>query len=157
MIYDFMAGDDFGSSALLMSQYGPLLPVEIAIPQSLTDLYAKNQKPIPAPVSGYALIDTGATVTCIHEDVMTRLKIKPIDVQDVNTPGGSAIPRNLYPVQLRIPSHGVDIALPKILSVDLTGQVTREGEQVLGLIGRDFLQNCVLVYNGRTGMYSLGS
>ena len=44
---------------------GPILQVEVNLPQPLISLLSSQNKPIPAPTPGFALIDTGASRTCI--------------------------------------------------------------------------------------------
>ena len=49
---------------------GPVVQVMVSVPPEIADIFAKESKPIPSPVSGLALIDTGATISCVDEEVV---------------------------------------------------------------------------------------
>jgi hypothetical protein len=59
---------------------GPLLQVEISIPSALEQLLAAQNQPIPSPKTGWALIDTGATRTCVDAKTVSALGVNPIGV-----------------------------------------------------------------------------
>lgn len=44
---------------------GPVIPVQIEIPSALADRLQQSGQAIPAPVSGLALVDTGASVSAV--------------------------------------------------------------------------------------------
>lgn len=46
-----------------LQQRGPLLQIEVSIPDVLANKLNKENKAIPTPVTGYGLIDTGASIT----------------------------------------------------------------------------------------------
>lgn len=62
-----------------LASTGPIVPVEVSMPQALQEFFNKNNIPIPPSQTGYALIDTGASVTAIEESVLTQMSILPID------------------------------------------------------------------------------
>ena len=62
-----------------MAVCGPIVPVEISIPSSLAEVYTKENRAIPQPKSGWALIDTGATKSCVDDEVLVQLGVNPID------------------------------------------------------------------------------
>ena len=47
-------------SPTTLANLGPVLAVSVSIPQALADLYTRQQIPLPSPITGVALIDTGA-------------------------------------------------------------------------------------------------
>jgi hypothetical protein len=60
-----------------------------------------------------------------------------------------------YPVRFAFPSvGGFDVPFNIATGVDLTGQLVG-GNQIVALIGRDVLANCVLTYNGAGGFITL--
>lgn len=140
-----------------MFNFGAMLAVEIAPPQPLTDLLASQGKTIPPIKTGYALIDTGASVTTLHEQYVKDLGVQAVNARNLSTPSGGVETHNSYPVRLRVPSHNVDEELSEIITADLAKFLTPEGEPIIGLIGRDFLKSFVLIYNGELGMYTLAS
>jgi hypothetical protein len=63
----FFENDPAGGHRLgptTLANLGPALAVSVAIPQALADLYTRQQRPLPSPITGIALIDTGATRSC---------------------------------------------------------------------------------------------
>ena len=113
--------------------------------------------PVPPSKTGTALIDTGATLTTIHEDFIKDLGVKAVGAQKMTTPSGGENDMNTYPLRLLIPSHNIDVELPETLTANLEGFKTTDGKQIIALVGRDFLSGCVLIYNGHLGMYTLAS
>jgi hypothetical protein len=67
---------------------GPILPVQIEIPTALATQFRQRGKAIPTPVSGFGLVDTGASVSAIHEAVIQQLDVKPVGIASVGTAGG---------------------------------------------------------------------
>ena len=67
---------------------GPILSVEIEIHLALAAVLEKDKQPLPAPISGQALIDTGATETAIDQQVATQLKLQPVGSVQSGTAGG---------------------------------------------------------------------
>lgn len=157
MLHHDYAHVDPDECAEAMQANGPLLAVEISPPQPLVDFLTKNNKPIPPTITGHGLIDTGATVTTLHEAFIKQLGVKTVGSQNMTTPSGGVEVHNTYPVRLKVPSHGVDVELPEIITADLAKFLTPSGQPIIGLIGRDFLASCILIYNGELGMYTLAT
>jgi len=136
--------------------FGPFLPVQIEAPSALVSQVQQEGKPPPAPVAGFALIDTGATATAVDETAIGQLGVQPIDVATVGTAGG-AQPRLVYPGRLSFPGTPLGtFEFGRLLGVDLAGQsVPLPQGQIIVLLGRDILQRCILIYNGSVGMFSL--
>ena len=61
-----------------LAKAGPVLAVEVSIPTALTEKLTRENKPIPQPKAGLALIDTGATHSCVDDDVISQLGVNPI-------------------------------------------------------------------------------
>jgi len=128
---------------------GPRLDVEVHVPQPLATLLSQQGKPIPKPVHGLALIDTGASVTAVDDSVITSLGVQPIGVTTVHTPSGSA-QQNQYAVRFMFPGSG----LPELSGAQAIGSILRP-QGIVALIGRDALSSIILVYNGPVGMITL--
>ena len=102
-----------------------------------------------------ALIDTGATITSIHADILTGLGIQPIGIANVGTAGGPQ-QQSTYPARFTFPGTNLPgFELSQVIGCNLTGQMAPGQRPIIGLIGRDVLANAVLVYNGSAGMFSL--
>jgi hypothetical protein len=133
---------------------GPLMQVQVEVPQALAAYLSKQGQPIPAPQSGWALIDTGATRTCVDRDVLTKLGVQPTGTVKTGTAAGQ-VEQLLFPAKLSFPVAGnFQIEFGSVIAVDLRGQ-TIAGTNVVVLVGRDVLSRCLLVYNGPAGIFTL--
>jgi hypothetical protein len=133
--------------------FGPLFPIEIHVPAAFAQLLTANQQPVPAPIMGFALIDTGATSSCVDQHSMLSLGVSPIGIHPVAGVGEVAN-HPVYPAQLAFPNNIVSFAFGARIGVNLLAQ-SQPGAPIVALIGRDILSGCVLVYNGTTGLVTL--
>jgi hypothetical protein len=136
-----------------LAQKGPIIDVLVSIPQALAELYTKQSKTIPTPISGIGLIDTGATRSCVHEEIMKKLGVQTIGVATSGTAAGP-VQHNLYPSHFTFPAASINIDFSAVIGVNLTGQNV-EGKQIIALIGRDVLSAGIFIYNGHTGAFSI--
>jgi len=110
----------------------------------------------PNLVQIQAMIDTGASCTCIDPSVLKQLSLTPTGSSPLNTPstGHQPATADQYDVSIIIP--GATIASPH-----LTYNTIAVLETVLlpmgfhALIGRDILQGCLLTYNGQSGLFTI--
>ena len=143
-----------GQSALII--YGPTTPVEIGFNPELfsTDqavvqqaLASTHAQP-PAQLVG-ALIDTGATESCIDDDLAQQLELPLIDRRDGSGIGGTER-FNVYLGHIRIAALGF-IEYGRFMGVRL-----KAGNQPhQALLGRTLLQRMILMYDGRDGSVRL--
>ena len=99
-------------------------------------------EPQTVPFSCPALIDTGASETCIDVELAIALELPAVDRQPISTPSGQAIVLR-YLARVGIPELGIEnIGLfPGV-------QLSAGGQQHRLLIGRDLLRQASLVYDG---------
>jgi len=136
---------------------GPIIQVQVEIPPVLAESLQKASTPIPNPVEGFAVIDTGASITAIDDTIFTQLGINPNGIAMVGTAGGSR-QQSTYPVRLTFPGTGIPgVNHAKALGCDLTGQLVLRNKRLIALIGRDIPQRFILIYNGSAGMFSLST
>lgn len=134
---------------------GPAIQIQIEIPTALADALRLANKTIPNPVEGMALIDTGATITSIHDPILLALGINPVGVANVGTAGGPK-QQSTYPARFSFPGTPLPtFERAQVLGCDLTGQPQINNRPIVALIGRDILASAVLIYNGSAGMFSL--
>ena len=140
-----------------LQRAGAFLPVEVHVPPKIADLLTKQDHPVPGPVAGAALIDTGATITCVHEPALKRLGLNPVGTTTSGTAGGP-VQQYLYPVMVRCPTQKWEVTAAQVVGVDLSGQKipTDPPQDILVLIGRNILQHWILVWNGPGGFWTLG-
>jgi hypothetical protein len=136
-----------------LAQYGPIIDVLISIPLALAELYTKQNKPIPSPIAGIGLIDTGATRSCVHDEIMKQLGVYPIGVATSGTAAGQ-VQHSLYPAHFSFPAANINIDFSSVVGVNLTGQNV-DGKPIIALIGREVLSMGIFVYNGHVGAFSI--
>ena len=133
----------------LLAPNGPALPIEISIPDSYVDLLQIASIPIPSPLSGSALIDTGARFTAVDINVLQQLGIDPVSTIEVITPSGREI-QGIYMVRIGF----VGTSIPPFQPWWVTGsQLQAFGH--IALIGRDILNQSLMVYDGKHGMWTI--
>ena len=125
-----------------LARVGPRLPVQIGIPEKLASLHADTGVEIPAPTEGYALFDTGASVTCADENILQSLGLEPVNELDLTTPSGS-IKAKVYTCALYFPGY----PLPDLDPVFVAGAQLRQ-QGYIALIGRDIMKDMILIYDG---------
>jgi predicted aspartyl protease len=103
---------------------------------------------VPAPRTGYALIDTGASVTCVDNQVAADLQLPVVDVAQMTSATHSNHPCNIHPILITIPPN-VQFSAPRAMGAQLAPQ------GLIAIIGRDILQICTLFYNGAAGQITL--
>lgn len=126
---------------------GPIIEVIIVPPQPvIEDLKAKGLA-LPGQ-KAIALIDTGATCTCIDKTIAQALKLVSHDIKRVQTAGGEDM-QCLYDAGVILPLAQKNIFVVQVLEAKLEKQPYKV------LLGRDVLRNCTLVYNGWDNSYTL--
>jgi hypothetical protein len=138
----------------LLAVNGPIVQVQIEVPLALAAFLQQNNEPIPSPVDGMALIDTGASITSIDESVFIKLGINPVGAAQVGTASGRHT-QSTFPARVVFPGTNLPtLDAPRALGCNLSGQSVID-RPLIALIGRDLLSSCVLVYNGTLGLFSL--
>lgn len=117
--------------------------------QTVAKNLAQQGIQIPSPITGWALIDTGASVTCIDEEAALALQLPAVDVVTMASASHSSTQQNVYPIQIEV--IGFPIRLQALRAVG----AALKAQDLLLLIGRDVLQVCTLFYNGLTGEITL--
>ena len=130
-----------------IQQTGPIIQVIIVPPQPVAEQLKKEGKPVPT-FKAVGLIDTGASSTCINQDIVTGLSLISFDSQKVFTAGGET-QQLLYDIGIVLP-----ISQPNILSVQ-SPCADLKGQPFQVLLGRDVLSKCSLFYNGSDNSFVL--
>lgn len=95
-----------------------------------------------------ALIDTGATTSSIDDSLAQQLKLPLIDKGQASGVGGR-IELNVYMAHINVPGMGMQYGRFSGVHLAAGGQAHRV------LIGRSFLRDSVMVYDGITGAVRL--
>ena len=99
------------------------------------------------PVKGLALIDTGATCSCIDKDVAERLNLIMCDKLRVYSPTGNML-CDVFDVEMTFTEMNLTIDC-FVLNAHLAPQ------PYIALIGRDVLGSFKFSYDGKENSYSL--
>ncbi|WP_158819995.1 hypothetical protein [Granulicella sp. S156] len=141
------AGSDVQGSDLLIS-LGPTLLVDIGFDPA----YLPSDRG-PAPIAGLksveALVDTGATTSCIDSLPGEQLGLPIVDRVPIAGVGGQHL-ANMYLAQIHVP------ALNRTLYGTFAGVNLRAGGQPHNaLMGRTFLRHYRMVYDGPSGTVTI--
>lgn len=140
-----MPGGEPNSEALYL--FGPVLPVLIGTDQ---DPRMRDASSMVA-VQRFALVDTGATDSCIDSNLAQALGLRVVDERDVATPSGLDT-FNVHLGWIEVPE------LNFAKSGQLVGASLSGGGQPYGaLLGRDFLRHCSMHYDGETGSVTISN
>jgi hypothetical protein len=131
-----------------------LIPVSVSVPIRLQEyLLSHGYEPHPSK-QGFALVDTGASISAVDDRVMLALDIPPVNQMETQTPHGLGF-SNLYNASASLPEIGLPaVALDRCLGSYL-GEPFEDGTEIIMLIGRDILRRCVLTYDGPNGQATL--
>ncbi len=117
--------------------------------------------PIPPPVHGVLILDTGAYETCIASHVALTLGLTPIGKTSVGGAHGVQS-SDVYLARCSVffPAGPVirDIPSAAVKEMELGRPIETDGGQrvpVIGLLGRDFLSFCRVVYHGPSGLVTI--
>ena len=137
------------SGALLLASYGPTLMVNIGFDQN----YNPKVPGVPSPgvTDIRALVDTGASESCIDNLLAAQLNLPIVDRRPISGIGGKQ-ETNMYLAQIHVPSLNFTI-YGAFAGVDLVAG----GQVHSALIGRAFLMGFTMTYEGRTGNVTLSS
>jgi Aspartyl protease len=113
-------------------------------------------QPIPAFVTIRALLDTGASVTCVDPTVIATLGLSVTGMTQMITPSTGATPHNApqYDASLAIPAAANQ---PPLIfpTVAIVASELLQAQGFHALIGRNILSQCLFLYNGAMGLFTL--
>lgn len=109
-------------------------------------------RPVPTPWRGRAVVDTGASMTIISPEIAALLQLDELPPVDLK--GFRDSPATKHPTHLVRMTFGPDLSEwhgALVASVPLATKRREEGV----LLGRDFLAQHRLVYDGSSGTIEL--
>jgi hypothetical protein len=136
-----------------MGYRGPVIDVAIGRSRKGHEGLPGTGWDLPEPILVSALVDTGASTTCVDSAILNRLGLTAIECVPVLTPSTAGQPHMTpyYDVSLSLlhPKLTYTFYSVAVLESDFTGQ------GIGALIGRDLLAKCLLVYDGQAGVFTL--
>jgi hypothetical protein len=144
-------------SSPILAATGAFTHADVAPPAAVaSSIIASGQAP-PASRTGVALIDTGATLTCVHEPDLIALGLNPVSTVTSGTAAGP-VQQSIYVARLTFPQFGWSGDLA-VAGVDLTGQQVKTSppQSIVALLGRNILSSWTLVWNGPGGFWSVAT
>lgn len=132
-------------------QQGLLIPIDIGPSSQVRTFLKQKGQPIIGPFEFSALIDTGASISCISPRVAQKLHLTPRGVVPMASANLNSL-TNLYEVYLdlsKVFKQPIGFDPIPVMEAPLPGQ-----GNVDCLIGRDVLNRGVLIYVGYTGSFS---
>lgn len=128
----------------LLARIGPTLWITIGTyPGAAVAQPASVIQPVPA------LIDTGASQSCIDDLLAKQLQLQVVD-QWITSGVSGSVTLDVYLAQITIPSLNLN-QFGRFAGVHLQAG----GQTHRALIGRRFLADCTLVYDGKSGSVTL--
>ena len=152
--YAGQATDQTGKSVALdpktvLQKRGPVVQVSVSLGSAHAQTLQQSGQAVPAPISGYALIDTGADGTCIDGGSAAKMGLPVIDVTKMSSASHEDTAQNVHPIKIEF------AGVPIIVEAERATTAKLERFGLLLIIGRDVLQHCNLVYNGIAGAITL--
>ncbi|HPL75715.1 MAG TPA: hypothetical protein PKW18_14235 [Candidatus Sumerlaeota bacterium] len=132
--------------------HGAVLLVSVGIPTGISGKYVKYFFKRPEPVKGLALIDTGATMTSVDEDVCKTLGLIPTGTIPIWHAGGTSVSL-CYPIEIEFLGTPIPtMSHPRVATCHLSQM---NGLNYILLLGRDILSMMKFTYNGLSGRIEL--
>ena len=98
---------------VVFAQRGPVVQVTIRVAQQIATQVLQSGGTLPSPVSGLALIDTGASATCVDEAAAQKLQLPVIDVVKIASASHAEAEQNVYPIQIEVVGLPITINAPR--------------------------------------------
>lgn len=136
---------------------GPVVPVQVEVPTALANQLQQSGQTVPTPITGIALVDTGASISGVDAAVVQQLGVQTVGMANVGGVGGVQ-QQAQYPARFVFPGTGLpNMEFNRLVGANLTSLTPpgSAGQQLIALLGRDILTRSVLVYNGLTGTFTL--
>ncbi len=135
----------------VLQMRGPVVQVSVTVAQKISEQLIQQSIEVPEPVSGWALIDTGASNTCIDNTIATNLHLPVIDQVKMASATHNGTLSNVYPVFMRFIGVPIEVNAERVIGAELGNQ------GLIILLGRDLLQNFTMFYNGITGQITISA
>lgn len=135
---------------------GALVAVEIGLSRAEVRRLRHAARPIPAVVSLRALLDTGAECSCVDPHAVGTLALPVQNIGLANVPAvGGLVPTILRDASLTVVHPSGDSRLNLVVADLSLAEVSLAALSYEVLIGRDVLDRCRFLYDGRGRRFRL--
>jgi len=134
---------------------GPVLNALIGVSQARATALKAADQPIPQLVPITALVDTGASCTCLDPSIVQALSLTATGSVMINTPTTGSTPHTAdqFDAGLFIPAPNGPPLFFRTMPVVSADLLAAQGFHAL--LGRDVLKQCFFAYNGEVGLFTL--
>ena len=147
---NYQSPDGATHPAQVLLHTGPLVPVLV---KAVTAPGSNGIEP-PAERNVNALIDTGASSSCIDEKLAAELNLSIIDRKIVGGVAGQQ-EHKIYLAELMIPSLQMTMKGSFVgVNIQAMKDVVLEGPSQV-IVGRDFLSRTIMIYDGPNGTVTI--
>jgi predicted aspartyl protease len=129
----------------------PIIRVAIGVSEPRQHALQAALQPVPNPQACLALLDTGASHTCVDPTILSALNLSPTGSANVLTASSGTIPHacRQFDVALVIFMDNQQMHLASLTIPVVELELMNQGFGAL--IGRDVLSQGLLVYDGKRG------
>ena len=132
----------------ILIRTGAVMEICVDYSDYIKKFYQKHDIEIQEKIRGAAIIDTGASRSCIDSKLAQRFSFPVINEVKVSTPSHTGYTAPVYT------GISLDIVAMGKSYMDLLGvEISNQGMQII--IGRDILSLGLFIYNGIDGSHSL--
>lgn len=128
---------------------GPVFQVTLGVADIVAQQLIQQGQAVPEPIAGWALLDTGASSTCIDDAAAQKLNLPVIDQGKMSSATHEAFDVNIYPALISFTGTPIKVNALRVIGANLASQ------DLIALLGRDLLQNFTVFYNGAAGQITL--
>lgn len=132
---------------------GPLLQVALSALDQQADILTSRGVEVPV-VTGLALIDSGASATCIDDAAAAGARLPAVDTARMSSASGSS-EVGVYAGKITLVQPGGQRGTGAVINAHQALGVNIREQGIIALIGRDILSSCILIYNGVEAQYTL--
>ncbi len=138
-----------------VSAGGPLVDILVGPSRAHAAALQKAGKPVPERIPVRALIDTGASVTVLDAAIVRKLALTATGMASLQTPSTGREPHVAHQYDVRIllvspiAKRATGFDNIAVVEADLSTQ------ELQALLGRDILRQCLFVFDGVAGLFSL--
>ena len=143
--------------SLQITAAGPVLIAYVGVSHARSAAIRAAGQQVPQAQQISALVDTGASGTCIEPSVLRALGVSPTGMVPINTPSTGNTPHTAYQYDVSILVPGASNAHPPLIVENLPVIEAQliHAQGFHALIGRDVLSQCLLNYDGQAGFFTL--